>query len=171
MDLALVRPDKEHKDKAIDFREEFFANGEKVINGSEMFDQMESYEDWLISITSNANITTVNPEWVLTDTFFAVDEEEKIIGIIDLRHELKGFLVDFGHCGYSVRPSERRKGYATRMLKLIIDVAKANNFSSLQLSVERGNTASVNTIIKNGGVLERSFEFEDEIADVYRIKW
>lgn len=56
------------------------------------------------------------------------------------------------------------------MLALIIQVAKDSGFSSLQLSVERTNTPSVKTILKNGGKLERSFEFEGEIADVYRIE-
>jgi len=97
------------------------------------------------------------------------DENEKIIGIIDLRHELKGFLVDFGHSGYSVRPSERRKGYATQMLAEIICVARESGMENLQLSVERSNEPSIKTIIKNGGIHDRSFEFENEIADVYNI--
>ena len=89
--------------------------------------------------------------------------------MIDLRHELNGFLKDFGHSGYSVRPSERRKGYATRMLEMIREVAKNAGLPSLQLSVERTNEPSVKTIVKNGGVYERSFEHEGEAADVYRI--
>lgn len=47
---------------------------------------------------------------VVTDTYFAVNETGRIAGIVDLRHELKGFLLDFGNSGYSVRPSERRIG-------------------------------------------------------------
>ena len=39
----------------------------------------------------------------------------------------------------------------------------------LQLSVERDNEPSVKTIVKNGGKYERSFEFEGEEADVYKI--
>ena len=84
-------------------------------------------------------------------------------------HELNGFLKDFGNSGFSVRPTERRKGYATRMLGMIRDMAKDAGLTSLQLSVERTNEPSVRTIVKNGGVYERSFEFEGEAADVYRI--
>lgn len=70
--------------------------------------------------------------------FFAIAEEtEKIIGIIAFRHTLNDFLVDFGHCGYSVRPSERNKGYATEMLKQIIDIARKAGLTELQLSVEK----------------------------------
>ncbi len=165
-----ILPTIKYKNKALQFKKEFFDNNENVINGRELLDKMESYEEWLQSVINNAEIKTVNPEWVLTDTFFAVDANDEIVGIIDLRHELNEFLQDFGNSGYSVRPSERRKGYATEMLRLIIAVAKKAGFDSLQLSVERSNEPSVKTIKKNGGVYERSFEFEGEIADVYKVR-
>ena len=169
MNLKLVRPTLENKDSAIAFRNEFFDYGEKVINGSEMLDYTDTYEKWLRLVETNTNSKTVNPDWVVTDTFFAVDEAGKIVGIIDFRHELKGFLVNFGHTGYSVRFSERKKGYATQMLSLIMQVAKEAGLDHLQLSVERTNEPSVKTIIKNGGVYVRSFEYEGETADVYHI--
>lgn len=169
MNIRLVIPKKEYEEKAIDFKNEFILNGENVINGSEMLDNIEEYDIWLASVTNNARKETVNPDWVLTDTFLAVDVNDKIIGIIDLRHELKGFLVDFGNSGYSVRPSERKKGYATEMLGLLIEYVKQTGMTSLQLSVEKSNEPSVKTIVKNGGVYERSFYFEGEQADVYRI--
>lgn len=169
MSIRLARPEITHKDEALAFKQEFFEHGEKVINGSEMLDCMDSYEDWLKSVTTNADPDTVNPQWVLTDTFFAIDNHDKIVGIIDLRHSLNDFLINFGHSGYSVRPSERKQGYATKMLSLIIDVAKEAGLPSLQLSVERSNEPSIKTILKNGAKYERSFEYEGEEADIYRI--
>ena len=167
--IKFIRPTIEHKDDALAFKQEFIDNGEQTINGSELLDQLDSYEDWLKSVTDNIYEETVNPEWVVTDTFFALDDNDSIVGIIDLRHELKGFLVDFGNTGYSVRPSERKKGYATEMLRQLLDVARECGLNSLQLSVERSNEPSVKTIVKNGGEYERSFEFQGEEADVYRI--
>ena len=111
-----------------------------------MFDKTESYEEWLFSVTQNTNPETVSENWVVTDTFFAVRKiDRKIVGIIDLRHTLNDFLKNLGNCGYSVRPSERKKGY------------------------ERENLASVKVIRKNNGVYERSFIFENKPADIYRI--
>lgn len=168
--IKLIRPSKELKEKALAFKKEFFDNNESVINGSELLDKTEDYDQWLAAVTANTNPQTVNPVWVLTDTFFAVDDYEKIVGIIDLRHELNDFLKDCGHCGYSVRPSERRKGYATEMLRQLKNVAKDSGMKDLQLAVERSNESSVKTILKNDGVYERTFEFENQPADVYKIK-
>ena len=107
--ITLKRPVKEYETEALAFKREFFDNGETTINGSELLDRMDSYDEWLKSVTDNTSSDTVNPSWVVTDTYFAFDEKDRIVGIIDLRHELNDFLKDFGNSGYSVRPSQRRK--------------------------------------------------------------
>ena len=171
MNIKLVRPTIELKVKALDYRQEHFNNNELIINGSELFDKINSYEEWLEKVNNNSKIETVDPNWVLTDTFFAIREEDnKIIGIIDLRHTLNEFLKDFGNSGYSFRPSERKKGYATEMLRLLLKYAKEIGLKDLHLSVERDNIPSIKTIVKNGGKIERSFEFEGELADIYLIE-
>ena len=167
--IKLERPIKENEAEALEFKQEFIDNGEQTINGSELLDQMDSYDEWLKSVSDNTSPETVNPSWVVTDTYFAFDESNRLVGIIDLRHNLNDFLKDFGNSGYSVRPSERRKGYATEMLRLIIERAAEIGLGKLQLSVERTNEPSVKTILKNGGKYERSFTFEGEDADVYII--
>ncbi|MBR5360657.1 MAG: GNAT family N-acetyltransferase [Lachnospiraceae bacterium] len=168
--IRLVRPNSGLKDKALEFKQEFLDNNEQTINGSELLDQMDDYDQWLRSVTDNTSPETVSPDWVVTDTFFALDENEEIVGIIDLRHTLNDFLKDFGNSGYSVRPSKRKKGYATEMLRQILKIAAESGMDVMHLSVERSNEPSVRTIRKNGGVYERSFEFENEIADIYVIE-
>ena len=169
MKIRLIRPTEALREQALAFRQEFFDYDEHTINGSELLDHTEDYGQWLESVTRNTSPETVSPEWVVTDTFFAVDADDRIVGIIDFRHELNDFLADFGHCGYSVRPSERRKGYATEMLRCLLGIAREAGLSALQLSVERSNAPSVKTITRNGGEYVRSFTFEGEPADVYRI--
>lgn len=170
MNIHLERPAAEHREKALAFRQEFRDHGENVINGSERLDSIDSYQEWLGNVCMNADPATVNPDWVVTDTFFAVSDTGDIVGIIDFRHELKGFLKDFGHCGYSVRPGQRGKGCASAMLAQLIPIAEKAGLSSLQLSVERSNAASVKTILKNGGVHVRTFEYDGQPADVYCIR-
>lgn len=168
--LALVRPDLAMKEKALAFREEFFQNGEPIIYGSELLDKTERYEDWLDAVTRNAKCETVNPDWVLTDTFFAVDEAGEIVGIIDLRRELNAFLADLGNCGYSVRPGRRGRGCARQMLALLLAHARSVGMEELHIAVERENLPSVRVIRGCGGVYERSFSHEGEAADVYRFQ-
>ncbi len=171
MNIKLVRPTIELKEKALDYRQEHFDNNEMIINGSELFDKIDSYEEWLEKVSNNSKIDTVDSNWVLTDTFFAIRENDnKIIGIIDLRHTLNDFLINFGNSGYSVRPSERKKGYATEMLRLLLQYAKKIGLKEFHLSVERNNIPSIKTIVKNGGKLEKSFVFEGELTDSYLIK-
>lgn len=168
--ICLVRPTLELKEQALAYRREHFMHGEKIICGSELFDKTESYEEWLSAVTLNTDPKTVNENWVVTDTFFAVrNSDGRIIGMIDLRHTLNDFLKDMGNCGYSVRPSERKKGYATQMLSQLLLVAKEAGMRQLHISVEKENTASIKVIQKHGGVYERSFSCEGEVADIYTI--
>ena len=167
--IRLERPGPEHRERALAFREEFFAHDEPVIFGSELLDKTGSYGEWLGAVTRNTDPATVNPDWVLTDTYFAVDGEEDIVGIIDLRHRLNGFLRDMGNCGYSGRPSRRGRGYGTQMLGLLTVRARAAGLRELHISVERDNIPSVRVIKGRGVVYERSFTHYGAGADVYLI--
>lgn len=169
-EIILVKPSIKLKLEALQYRQEHFDYGETVINGSELFDKTPCYEEWLKRVTANSNKETVNPNWVLTDTFFPVrTSDNKIIGIADLRYQLNDFLKDFGNCGYSVRPTERNKGYASEILKQICEIAGQYGLNNLQLSVEKENAPSIKTILRNGGCYSRSFKFGNEEADVYVI--
>ena len=56
------------------------------------------------------------------------------------------------------------------MVRLLLKYAKEIGLKDLHLSVERDNIPSIKTIVKNGGKIERSFEFEGELADIYLIE-
>ncbi|MGK9475752.1 GNAT family N-acetyltransferase [Melioribacter sp. OK-6-Me] len=163
-ELELQLPALEHKTAAEKFKSEFFENKEYVINGSALFDRME-YEEWLIHNTNNRHESTVNPGWVTATTFFAVRKSDlKIIGMIDIRHNLENdFLAKYGgHIGYSVCPSERRKGYATEILRMGIEYAKSLHIKKLMLACFSDNIASIKTIVKNGGVLTETKIYTDD---------
>ena len=168
--IKLVRPTLEMKEEALAYRQSHFDAGEHEISGSELLDRTEDYAQWVQNVAANTSPETVNPAWVVTDTFFAVDENNKIVGIIDLRHTLNDFLQDFGNVGYSVKPSERRKGYATEMFRQVREIARLAGMKELHMAVHRDNEPSVKTIVNAGGEAYRSFIAEEKWADMYLVR-
>jgi predicted acetyltransferase len=154
-ELELQLPALGHKKAAEDFKKEFFDNHETVINGSALLDQL-NYEEWLEYNIKNRNKSTASPNWVPATTFFAFRKQDnKIVGIIDIRHNLENeFLAEYGgHIGFSVRPTERKKGYATEMLNIALKYAKSLGLKKVMLGCFSDNIASIKTIEKCGGVL------------------
>lgn len=83
------------------------------------------------------------------------DEHERLVGMTNLRHHLNDYLLTYGgHIGYSVRPSERQNGYATQMLRLTLEQARARGIGKVRICCDHYNVASAKTIRANGGVLE-----------------
>lgn len=152
--LELATPTMQHKKQAETFKQEFFDFGETVINGSALFDQM-AYESWLVNTLNNSSAEAVSRDWVVTNTFFVIRKtDDKIIGMIDIRHSVNNdFLAAYwGHIGYSVRPSERRKGYATQMLKMALEFEKSIGLKQVMLGCYADNIASIRTIERCGGI-------------------
>ena len=67
-----------------------------------------------------------------------------IVGIIDLRHHIDHPILSTwgGHIGYYVRPSERRKGYATKQIALALDYCKSLDIDKVLMSCTIDNIGS-----------------------------
>jgi predicted acetyltransferase len=148
-------PGTRHEERAEEFKREFFVHNESCINSSALLDQMP-YREWLSNTVRNSHAETVRKDWVVATTFFAVRKrDDRIVGMIDIRHSLdNAFLSQYGgHIGYAVRPSERRKGYATGMLHMALSYAKSLGLRKVMLGCYANNVASIKTIEKCGGIL------------------
>ena len=161
--LKFVWPSMELRPQALEYREEFLRSGETELHGAALFDQMD-FEPWLELTVRNRRAETARSDWVQSSTFFVVRERDgRIIGMVDVRHRLNGFLAAFGgHIGYGVRPSERRKGYATQILRMALEYAGQEiGLKRVMIACYRDNEGSWRTILANGGRLEREFAHTD----------
>ncbi len=96
--------------------------------------------------------------------------ENEIVGAIHLRHKLNEYLSKVGgHIGYGVKPSERKKGYAHIMLKLLLDDLKIKKYEKVLITCDDDNAASSKTIEGNAGVLENVIHFEGKQVRRYWI--
>ena len=103
--------------------------------------------------------------------FFLLDVERDILlGAVNIRHYLNDYLLQFGgHIGDGIRPSERRKGYATEMIRLSLIECKKLGIDKVLMVCDKSNIGSAKSIIKNGGILEN--EFIDENGEINQRYW
>jgi len=157
--MHLIRPATELKQKALDYRQAHFDHNEQVIAGDNGFDEAETYEDWLAHLKK---VEAGNHEYLLpSSTYFAM-VDGKIVGVVDIRHELNDFLLKSGgHIGYSVHPLERCKGYATKILRLALEKCNNLGIENALVTCNKENIGSQKTILHNAGVLENEYVCEN----------
>ena len=113
------------------------------------------YEVWLES-NQNQEMGINLPEgWVPAIQLVAFSGKGQALGFLNLRLRLNNFLLEkSGHIGYSIRPSERGKGYAKETLRQGLQVAKEKNIKKVLVTCSVNNPASRAVILANGGLLE-----------------
>lgn len=108
-----------------------------------------------------ADMENLNPTgFVPNSTYFALDAERDVfVGAINIRHELTpDLLFAGGHIGDGVRPSERRKGYATQIIALGLEECRKLGIDRVLLCCAKDNIGSRKSIQRNGGVLENEVD-------------
>ena len=153
MRLKLVRPTMEYAEQVMGYREAMLANNDSL-DGCAGLEDVGSYAEWIDF--ENRLKKAYGEGYVASEVFLAVRvPDNKVVGIIDYRHPLTPFLLQYGgNIGYSILPSERRKGYASEMLALLLPVCRDFGEEKVLLTCDGDNVASRRTIEKNGGVLE-----------------
>lgn len=173
--MKLVFPTLEYKEKATEYIREFYEYNSEI-NGSGGLDRFlreSTYEEWLVKIRKDIDIANVEKPRVPALTYFYVrEEDDRIVGMINIRLALSDFLrEEGGHIGYSVRPTERRKHYATDMLKAGVEVLNTIGINEVLVSCDKENIASSGTILNNGGRLikEKYSETFKEMIQMYAV--
>ena len=161
--MVLIEPTTEYSRQIQSYRKEFLDSGDSM-DGTGDLRKFDDPREWIDYLEKHKDPQTV-PEGRVPSTqfIFVREEDSKIVGMIDIRHHLNEFLEKFGgHIGYSVAPSERRKGYATQMLKEALSVCKDLGIRKVLITCIKDNEGSRRTILNNGGIYESAVYEPDE---------
>lgn len=127
----------------------------------------ENFQEFLTEIQQDV---VDNYRWVNSTLFFLMDDQ-KILWAIQVRHHIDHpNLRETGwHIGYGIRPSERRKWYATKMLELWLSEAKKLWIEQVLISCDYDNIASEKVILNNGWIFRKEVEKDWEMLKTYWI--
>lgn len=161
----LVLPSEEHLEQVRAYREEFLA-ADSSMDGAGPLRRYPDPRDWLAAVRAYADPATV-PEGKVQATQLLCVEEGRVLGMIQIRHELNEYLRLYaGHIGYSVRPSARRQGVAKWMLSAALPFCRELGLRRVMIACEPWNEGSRRTILANGGVYEKTVHEPQEDIDL-----
>lgn len=171
--LKFVTPTKEYEEQAFEFINEFYEYSSQINGVGGLNRYLNDYDGWLLKLEDDRT-RVQSEEKVPALTFFLVREHDnKIVGIINIRLALIERLRKFGgHIGYSIRPTERRKGYNKINLYLALLICQKHGIKEVLMGCGKDNLGSAKTIKALGGILLREF-YEDvdvhQMVQVYAI--
>ena len=171
VDIVLVSPTKEYEKEAFEYIQEFL-DYDSEINGTGGLNRYHNYDEWLLKLEKDLDFQNIPEDKVPANTYFLVRKpDNKIIGMINIRHRLNEFLLNQGgHIGYSIRPTEREKGYGTLILKLGLEKCKELNLKEVLITCDKTNIASAKVIQKNNGVLDNEI-YSETYSEMIQKYW
>ena len=167
MALKLIKLTKEYEKELGEMIDEWKADQElNHTNHSPYAIFKNDYHDFDYYL-EHLDMKEATDKYVPSSTFFLLDtERNRLLGAVNIRHYLNEFLLqEGGHIGDGIRPSERRKGYATEMIRLALDECRKLGIDRVLMTCDKDNIGSAKSIIKNGGVLENEFVNEDGVTE------
>ena len=146
--LKFEIPTLQRKEDAIEYINEFYKYDSKINGAGGLNKYLDSYEDWIVKLDQDYK-TIASEKRVPAKTFFLVRESDnKIVGMINIRLALNERLKKRGgHIGYSIRPTERKKGYNKVNLYLGLLECQKNEIREVLMSCYKDNPASYKTLI------------------------
>jgi predicted acetyltransferase len=147
--IWLIVPTLSLRDDFFSLAEEFAAEGDDRYRDATL-----NFENFVQLCADEAIGRNLASGRVPQSTFWLVRNEQRILACSRLRHTLNAYLEEeAGQIGYDVRPSERRRGYGTEILRLTLNKARELGLNQVLITADSSNVASWRVIEKNGGVL------------------
>ena len=167
--IRLVKLTVEYKAQLFEMLDEWSVSGDTNHSPYAIFkNDYHDFDNYLDRLDVKESDGRLVPD----STFFALDIKRNIfVGAINIRHYLnERLLLSGGHIGDGVRPSERRKGYATEMIGLGLKECKKLGINKVLMVCDKDNIGSKKSIIRNGGILENEVEVDGEVLQRYWIE-
>lgn len=162
--LKHVKPSKEYEQEALEYINEFYEYNSDINGTGGLQRYLDNYDGWLEKLEEDRT-RIPNEEKVPAETYFLVRENDnKIVGMINIRLTLNENLKKFGgHIGYSIRPTERKKGYNKVNLYLGLLCCKEHGISEVLMDCDKSNLGSAKTMQALGEKLIREY-YDDTYA-------
>lgn len=167
MNLKLIKMSEEYRTQLYEMMDEWCAAEKDITPAAINRVDYRDFANYLKSLES----PVANSQYVPATTLFCLDIDRNIlVGAVDIRHYLNDrLLFNGGHIGDGVRPSERRKGIATEMIKLALAKCSELGIDRVLMVCDKSNIGSAKSIVKNGGVLENEIGDGESIVQRYWI--
>lgn len=135
-------------------------HGEEGFRGTPVADGSASIDAYLRECREMEDASTVPPGLVPQTTFWILDDDDTVVGMVRVRHRLnRKTRRNGGHIGFYIHPGHRRRGHATRALGLALEELRRIGVCRALLTVFPENAASIRVVEANGG------RYEDTASD------
>ena len=111
------------------------------------------------------------PDGSVPSTTYWLVQDNELIGVSNLRHELnKQLTTAGGHIGLGIRPSFRRQGLGIKLLKMTLEQAKNKGINPVHIHCYQDNIASARMIMACGGLFDSEIEQDGVVVVRYLVK-